>query len=93
MADAEKALNSTQNMKFGKREIRAEFCQTQKSDLGEGACLPAFLFCTWNTNVADLPEIWSRLRLTIKILLKTPGSPLRADSTLSKKNNCMVDFP
>lgn len=36
-ADAEKALKSTENMKIRKREIRAEFCQKQKSDLGEGA--------------------------------------------------------
>lgn len=35
-ADAEKALKSTENMKIRKREIRAEFCQKQKSDLGEG---------------------------------------------------------
>lgn len=36
MADAEKALKSTENMKIRKREIRAEFCQKEKSDLGEG---------------------------------------------------------
>lgn len=48
MADAEKALKSTENMKIRKREIRAEFCQKEKSDLGEGvftfACLHV-LFC------------------------------------------------
>lgn len=37
VAEAEKALKSTENMKIRKREIRAEFCQKQKSDLGEGA--------------------------------------------------------
>lgn len=37
MAEAEKALKSTENMKIRKREIRAEFCQKQKSDFGEGA--------------------------------------------------------
>lgn len=36
MADAEKAMKSTENMKIRKRDIRAEFCQKQKSDLGEG---------------------------------------------------------
>ncbi|TNM97965.1 hypothetical protein fugu_014211 [Takifugu bimaculatus] len=35
VADAQKALESAQNKKLRKREIRAEFCRTQKADLGE----------------------------------------------------------
>lgn len=48
MADAEKALKSTENMKIRKREIRAEFCQKQKSDLGEGVFLPKRAFLSRN---------------------------------------------
>lgn len=59
MADAQKALKSAQNKKLRKREIRVEFCRTQKADLGEGALArsPA---------VADPPNICSKLRLTTR---------------------------
>lgn len=59
MADAQIALKSAQNKKLRKREIRAEFCRTQKAELGEGVleCSPA---------VADPPKMCSRLRLTIR---------------------------
>lgn len=74
MADAEKAFKSTENMKIQKREIRAEFCQKQKSDLGEGVFTFTYVLSCL-AHVAASLEMSLRLGLMIKKLLKFSTFP------------------